>query len=91
MDERIPADDPGRTHEVGAGTEGSVPAPDENVVHPGLDAAQHAQELLAEHVPLTLLVDLLAPTGQTSEELLVAEGLPEDEWWSADGGAPSGA
>ena len=62
MDERIPADDPGRTHEVGAGTEGSVPAPDENVVHPGLDAAQHAQELLAE-----------------------------DEWWSADGGAPSGA
>ncbi|MBO0900874.1 hypothetical protein J1G42_11915 [Cellulomonas sp. zg-ZUI222] len=90
MDERIPADDPGRAQEAGAGAEG-VPAPDENVMLPGLDAAQHAQELLAEHVPLTLLVDLLAPTGQTSEELLAAEGLPEDAWWSADGGTPTGA
>lgn len=46
------------------------------------DAAQHTQELLAEHVPLTLLVDLLAPTRETSAEIMAAEGLPEQEWWA---------
>ena len=45
-------------------------------------AAQHTQELLAEHVPLTLLVDLLAPTRETSAEIMAAEGLPEQEWWA---------
>lgn len=47
-----------------------------------LDPAQHAQELLAEHVPLTLLVDLLTPTGETSADLLEEEGLPDDAWWT---------
>ncbi|UZN04698.1 hypothetical protein [Cellulomonas sp. S1-8] len=45
------------------------------------EAVRHAEELLAEHVPLTLLVDLLRPSGETSDELLAAEGLPEDRWW----------
>ncbi|MBO3087694.1 hypothetical protein [Cellulomonas dongxiuzhuiae] len=56
--------------------------PDESVVVLGVDTAQHAQELLAEHVPLTLLVDLLRPTGETSAELLADEGLPDEPWWS---------
>lgn len=36
-------------------------------------------DLLADHVPLTLLVDLVdAPR---SEQVLVEEGLPADSWW----------
>ena len=36
-------------------------------------------DLLHDHVPLTLLVDLVdAPA---SEEVLVEEGLPDQEWW----------
>ncbi|QCB94085.1 hypothetical protein [Cellulomonas shaoxiangyii] len=54
----------------------------------GVDAMQHAQELLAEHVPLALLVDLLTPTGDTSADLLAAEGLPEDAWWQDGAAAP---
>ena len=56
-----------------------------------LDPAHHTQELLEEHVPLTLLVDLLTPTGDTSRELLEAEGLPEESWWAEPegDGAPS--
>ena len=39
-------------------------------------------ELLADHVPLTLLVDLVdAPP---SEQVLVEEGLPEQRWWEHD-------
>ena len=49
--------------------------------------------LLAEHVPLALLVDLVTPEGPKSEEILEAEGLPEDAWWKAEGtgaAAPDG-
>jgi len=55
----------------------------------GVDPAQHAQELLAEHVPLALLADLLVPTGDTSADILAAEGLPDEPWWTpqADGTA----
>ncbi|MFC3690036.1 hypothetical protein [Aquipuribacter hungaricus] len=36
-------------------------------------------DLLHDHVPLTLLVDLVdAPA---SEQVLREEGLPEDSWW----------
>ena len=62
------------------GTPASV-GPDEPVVVLGVDTTQHARELLAEHVPLTLLVDLLTPAAPTSEEILVEEGLPEKAWW----------
>lgn len=71
-------------HTAPGGLEGlpSDVGPDEAVVVHGVDTAQHAQELLAEHVPLTLLVDLLAPSAPTSDELLVEEGLPDDAWWA---------
>ena len=46
------------------------------------EAAQHTQGLLAEHVPLTLLVDLLSPTRETSAEIMATEGLPNEEWWA---------
>ena len=39
--------------------------------------------LLAEHVPLTLLVDLMAPEA-TSVEILESEGLPDEAWWEPD-------
>lgn len=38
-------------------------------------------DLLAEHVPLTLLADL-ATAEPRSGEILRTEGLPEDEWWA---------
>ncbi|MEN1974950.1 hypothetical protein [Cellulomonas olei] len=44
------------------------------------DAAGTVMELLAEHVPLTLLADL-AVAEPRSEAILRAEGLPEDAWW----------
>jgi len=44
------------------------------------EATQHVLDLLAEHVPLALIVDLVTPEA-TSAEILQAEGLPEDEWW----------
>ncbi|MCC2315744.1 hypothetical protein [Cellulomonas xiejunii] len=75
----------------GAGAPQSAPvAADDTGVVLGVDAAQYAQKLLAEHVPLTLIVDLLAPTGETSAELLEKEGLPGDAWWgpSSEGARP---
>ncbi len=86
MDERTPvaqaavdrAADPAANHAPAA-----APTADGQEVA-AVDAAQHTQELLAEHVPLTLLVDLLTPAGPSSDELLATEGLPEQEWWSPD-------
>ncbi len=69
----------------------SVQALEEVVGLRGVDATQHAQELLAEHVPLALLVDLLTPTGDTSSDLLADEGLPEQEWWREGDAAPADA
>ena len=37
--------------------------------------------LLHEKVPLSLLLDLTAASGPTSEEILANEGAPEDAWW----------
>jgi hypothetical protein len=44
--------------------------------------------LLAEHVPLALLADLVAPDGPVSQEILESEGLPDDPWWEAVDEAP---
>lgn len=41
---------------------------------------QPVLDLLAEHVPLALIVDLVTPEA-TSAEILEAEGLPDSEWW----------
>lgn len=59
----------------------SVPAED--------DTTQPVKDLLAEHVPLALLVDLVTPES-TSTEILEAEGLPDVAWWERDtGSAPA--
>ena len=50
----------------------------------GLDAEptdDEIMELLAEHVPLSLLMDLALPAGPASSEVLRAEGLPVEPWW----------
>ncbi|MGN8245853.1 hypothetical protein ACTHAM_002981 [Cellulomonas soli] len=53
------------------------------------DEAQAIKDLLAEHVPLALLVDLLAAPGGSSSQILAEEGLPEDAWWESGGGGPA--
>jgi hypothetical protein len=55
----------------------------------GGDATGVVMDLLAEHVPLTLLADLAAAEPR-SEAILAAEGLPEDAWWEGEDG-PGGA
>lgn len=43
------------------------------------DVGDTVMDLLHDHVPLTLLVDLVdAPR---SEQVLRDEGMPEQEWW----------
>lgn len=43
--------------------------------------ADQVKELLQEHVPLSLIMDLTAPDGPPSQEILDAEGAPEQAWW----------
>ena len=38
-------------------------------------------ELLEEHVPISLLLDLVAPAGPDSQDILDTEGAPEHAWW----------
>ena len=45
------------------------------------DGAEHTKELLEEHVPLSLIMDLTSPDGPHSKEILDAEGAPETAWW----------
>ena len=45
------------------------------------DRAEHTKELLEEHVPLSLIMDLTSPDGPASQEILDAEGAPEQAWW----------
>ena len=37
--------------------------------------------LLGSHVPLSLLLDLSAPDGPASREILDSEGRPDQSWW----------
>ncbi|GAB3596132.1 hypothetical protein GCM10027446_22540 [Angustibacter peucedani] len=58
----------------------------EQVVTPTEDAfdapaEQQLKGLLEEHVPLSLIMDLTAPGGPPSREILDAEGVPEQAWW----------
>ena len=57
----------------------------------GEQGTDDVMELLAEHVPLALLVDLVTPEGPASEEILRAEGMPQDAWWEADEGSEPAA
>jgi hypothetical protein len=43
---------------------------------------EQVMELLEEHVPLSLLMDLVAPTGPDSQDILDTEGVPEHAWWA---------
>jgi hypothetical protein len=56
----------------------------------GPEDTQPVRDLLAEHVPLALIVDLVTPEA-TSAEILEAEGLPDDEWWGTDSAPSEGA
>ncbi len=58
----------------------SRPAEGAAVDAPAQDATGAVMDLLAEHVPLTLLADL-AVAEPRSEAILRAEGLPDDAWW----------
>jgi hypothetical protein len=53
----------------------STPAPAENT--------QVVRDLLAEHVPLALIVDLATPEA-TSAQILESEGLPDEAWWEPE-------
>lgn len=37
--------------------------------------------LLHEHVPLSLIMDLVEPSGPDSAGILRTEGAPESQWW----------
>lgn len=45
-------------------------------------AAEPVMEMLSEHIPLSLIMDMASPDGPHSAELLAAEGLPDGEWWA---------
>jgi len=44
--------------------------------------AEPVMEMLSEHIPLSLLIDMASPDGPHSAELLESEGLPTEEWWN---------
>jgi hypothetical protein len=56
------------------------PAAGSTAAAPSDADTQPAKDLLAEHVPLALIVDLVAPES-TSAEILESEGLPDVAWW----------
>lgn len=37
--------------------------------------------LLHEHVPLSLIMDLVEPSGPDSAGILRTEGAPQSQWW----------
>ena len=43
--------------------------------------AEPVMEMLSEHIPLSLIMDMVSPDGPHSAELLESEGLPDEEWW----------
>ena len=38
-------------------------------------------EMLAEHVPISLIMDLAVPAGPNSRDILDTEGAPDGTWW----------
>jgi hypothetical protein len=43
--------------------------------------SEQVMDLLEEHVPISLLMDLSAPAGPDSRDILDTEGAPEEAWW----------
>lgn len=78
-----------RPEDIGSSPDGDSTAPQQDtsagdplgeaVDDPEADAA--VMDLLSEHVPLSLLMDLTAPAGPDSEAILEQEGEPEEAWW----------
>ena len=46
-----------------------------------MEPAETVKDLLGEHVPLSLIMDLTEPEGPDSQQILDAEGVPEQAWW----------
>ena len=42
---------------------------------------EHVMSLLEEHVPMSLIMDLAAPAGPDSADILATEGGPDEAWW----------
>lgn len=55
--------------------------PDSTSTPASPDDESPVMEMLGEHVPLSLIMDLSAPAGPDSESILDDEGQPEDAWW----------
>jgi hypothetical protein len=68
------------SHQTGHEPVDEQDRPDDAAATPD-DGAEHTKELLEEHVPLSLIMDLTAPDGPHSREILDAEGAPAQAWW----------
>jgi len=56
----------------------------EKTTHVGGVGGEPVMEMLFEHIPLSLIMDMASPDGPRSAELLESEGLPDEEWWKRD-------
>ena len=57
---------------------------DEQVTdEPTTPAGEQVMDLLEGHVPLSLIMDLTAPAGPDSQDILSTEGKPDASWWLA--------
>ncbi|MGN6613129.1 MAG: hypothetical protein ACTHLJ_15275 [Angustibacter sp.] len=65
------------SHDSDGSTDDTIDATDQTAD----EAAEQTKELLEEHVPLSLIMDLTAPDGPHSKEILDAEGAPDEAWW----------
>ncbi|MGI4893744.1 MAG: hypothetical protein ACRYF3_01365 [Janthinobacterium lividum] len=54
----------------------------EKTTHDTGVSAEPVMEMLSEHIPLSLIMDMVSPDGPHSAELLETEGLPSEEWWN---------
>ena len=52
---------------------------------PPAPPVQSVMSMLGEHVPLSLLLDLTAPAGPASLDILQSEGRPSQAWWEPGG------
>ncbi|MEJ5945235.1 hypothetical protein WDZ17_07990 [Pseudokineococcus basanitobsidens] len=73
-----------------------TPAEDRDAATPGgaddsTSGSDHVMDMLGEHVPLSLLMDLTSPAGPDSETISADEGLPEDSWWDEGGESADGS
>ncbi|MDQ1629263.1 MAG: hypothetical protein QOI54_3007 [Actinomycetota bacterium] len=48
-----------------------------------VDGDEGVMNMLEQHVPIALLVDLSNPDGPGSAEILAQEGGPDNRWWES--------